>query len=152
MSESPTGTDPSQFVDYLRAVSSSTKSLGAATIRGVSTTHYRATIDLTRYAKLVPPSQRAAAQRGISTLESALGSHTLPIDAWIDRKNLVRRIGGRRRSAPGDISVRPNEDCAPFTYAVGGHPGPLRIGNVLTENPDADLRQAQRASAQAAAG
>jgi hypothetical protein len=88
----PTSTDPSQFVDYLRAVSSSTKSLGTATIGDVSTTHYHATIDLSRYTKLVPASQRAAAQRGISTLESALGSHTLPIDAWIDHKNLVRRI------------------------------------------------------------
>jgi hypothetical protein len=88
----PTSTDPSQFVDYLRAVSSSTKALGTATIGGAATTYYRATVDLTRYTKLVPPSQRAAAQRGISTLESALGSHTLPIDAWIDHKNLVRRI------------------------------------------------------------
>lgn len=88
----PTSTDPSQFVDYLRAVSTSTKSLGTATIGGVRTTHYHATVDLTRYARLVPSSQRAAAQRGISTLEKALGSHTLPIDAWIDNKNLVRRI------------------------------------------------------------
>jgi hypothetical protein len=89
----PTSTDPSQFVDYLRAVSSSTKSLGTATIRGVSTTHYHAMIDLSRYTKLVPASQRAAAQRGIATLERALNSHTMAIDAWIDHKNLVRRIG-----------------------------------------------------------
>src|SRR6185369_12787105 len=54
----------------------------------------------------------------------------------------ARRIGGRRRSAPADISDRTNEDCAPLTYAVGGHPGPLRIGDVFSENPDVDLRQA----------
>src|SRR3954447_20449188 len=54
----------------------------------------------------------------------------------------ARRIGGRRRSAPGDISVRANEDCAPFTYAIGGHPGPLRIGDVFAENPNVDLRHA----------
>src|SRR3954471_16989505 len=57
----------------------------------------------------------------------------------------TRRIGGRRRSAPADISVRTNEDCAPLTYAVGGHPGPLRIGDVFFQNPDVDLRQAVRA-------
>src|SRR5581483_7574048 len=37
-----TATDPSQFVDYLRAVSSSTTNLGTATIGGVRTTHYHA--------------------------------------------------------------------------------------------------------------
>jgi hypothetical protein len=88
----PTGTDPSQFVDYLRAVSSSTKSLGSATVRGVATTHYRATIDLSKYANLVPASQRAEAKRGISTLEYAVGGHALPIDAWVDHNDLVRRI------------------------------------------------------------
>lgn len=93
LSSLPTGTDPSQFVDYLRAVSSSTKALGTGTIRGVSTSHYRATIDLSKYADLVPASQRAQAKRGISTLEQALGSHTMAMDAWLDKKNLVRRIG-----------------------------------------------------------
>lgn len=88
----PTGTDPSQFVDYLRAVSTSTKRVGMTTVRGIATTHYHATIDLTRYPKMVPRSQRATAARGISTLESALGSHTMPIEAWIDHHNLVRRM------------------------------------------------------------
>ncbi len=87
------GTDPTQFVDFLRAVSSSTKKVGTDTVRGVSTTHYHATIDLGRYPKLLPAGQQAAAQRSVSTLESALGGHMLPIDAWIDNRNLVRRIG-----------------------------------------------------------
>ena len=89
----PTGTDPSQFVDYLRAVSSSETRTGTATVRGVATTGYHSTIDLDRYSKLVPAAQRATAQRGIDTLESALASHTLPIDVWIDRHHMVRRLG-----------------------------------------------------------
>jgi hypothetical protein len=89
----PTGTDPSQFVDYLRAVSSSEARTGTGIVRGVATTRYHATIDLDRYAKLVPVAQRATAQRAINTLESALGSHTLPIDVWIDRHHMVRRLG-----------------------------------------------------------
>jgi hypothetical protein len=88
----PTGTDPSQFVDYLRAVSSSTTRVGSAVVRGVDTTHYHAVIDLARYPDLVPQSQRAAAARGISTLEDAVGGHSLPIDVWIGHDNLVRRI------------------------------------------------------------
>jgi hypothetical protein len=93
LSSMPTGSDPSQFVDYLRAVSSSTKSLGTATIRGVATKHYRATIDLSKYASLVPASQRAQAKRGIETLENALGSKTMTMDAWLDKQNLPRQIG-----------------------------------------------------------
>jgi hypothetical protein len=88
----PTGSDPSQFVDYLRAVSASTGRKGHQTIRGVPTTRYHAVVNLDRYTALVPRGQRASAQRGIRTLESALGSHTMPIDVWIDRSNLVRRV------------------------------------------------------------
>jgi hypothetical protein len=92
ISSLPAGPDPSQFVDYLRAVSSSTTKLGAATVRSVPTTHYHAVIDLKRYPSLAASSRRAAAQRAVSTLESALGGHTLPVDVWIDRNNLVRRL------------------------------------------------------------
>jgi len=95
LSSLPTGTDPSQYVDYLRAVHASPKRIGSARVRGVATTHYRATIDLSRYADLVPSAQRAAAERGISTLERALGAHTLPVDAWIDHDNLLRRLAFR---------------------------------------------------------
>jgi hypothetical protein len=92
LSSMPTGSDPSQFVDYLRAVSSSTKALGTATIRGVATKHYRATIDLSKYASLMPASQRAQAKRGIETLENAIGAKTMTMDAWLDKQNLPRRI------------------------------------------------------------
>jgi hypothetical protein len=89
----PTGTDPTQFLDFLRAVGASTQKVGTEQVRGVKTTHYRAKVDLDKYPKLLPPSQRAAAQRSVSTLVSALGSHSMPMDAWVDNSNLVRRIG-----------------------------------------------------------
>ncbi len=89
----PMGTDPTQFLDFLRAVSASTTTVGTEKVRGVQTTHYRAKVDLTRYPKLLPASQRAAAARSVATLTSALGSHVMPMDAWIDRNHLVRRIG-----------------------------------------------------------
>ena len=67
--------------------------MGTATVRGVKTTHYRAKVDLNKYPTLLPASQRAAATRSVNTLASALGSHTMPMDAWVDNSNLVRRIG-----------------------------------------------------------
>jgi hypothetical protein len=89
---STTSTDPSQFVDYLRATSADTQKLGTDTIRGVQATHYHAVVDLNKYPKLVPASERASVKQGISTLETVLGAHTMPMDVWIDGQKLVRRM------------------------------------------------------------
>jgi hypothetical protein len=88
----PTASDPTQFVDYLRAVNSAAGSKRAQGVQGVPTAHYAATIDLDRYPALAPASLRPAVQRSISTLESSLGSHKLPIDVWIDAHGLIRQI------------------------------------------------------------
>jgi hypothetical protein len=91
LSSLPTTSDPSQFIDYLRAVSSNTSKLGTTTIRGVTATHYHAVIDLSRYPSVVPPAQRKSVAQTIKTLEAALGGHTMPVDVWIDSHHLVRR-------------------------------------------------------------
>lgn len=92
VSSLPTATDPAQFVDYLRAVSSSDTRSGGMTIRGVPTTHYHAIVDLDRYPNLVAPAQRGAVRRSVASLESALGSHQMPLDVWVDKGGLVRRL------------------------------------------------------------
>lgn len=89
---SATSSDPSQFVDYLRATSSDTQKLGTDSIRGVSATHYHAVVDLNKYPNLVPQSDRASVKQGISTLETVLGGHTMAMDVWIDGQKLVRRL------------------------------------------------------------
>jgi hypothetical protein len=89
---STSSSDPSQFVDYLRAVSDSTKKVGTDTVRGVATTRYHAIIDLRKYPNVVPASQKATAKHAISTMESVLGSDTMPMDVWIDAGKLVRRM------------------------------------------------------------
>jgi hypothetical protein len=93
LSSMPTATDPSQFVDYLRAVSSSTTKIGTGTVRGVQTTRYRAIVDLDRYPSLVAPAQRQAVAANLKNLEAALGGHTMPLDVWIDGDHFVRRVG-----------------------------------------------------------
>jgi hypothetical protein len=89
---STASSDPSQFVDYLRAVSDNTTKVGTATVRGVATTRYHSVIDLRKYPNLVSGAQRVAAQRTITTMESALGGHSMPMDVWIDHSKLVRRM------------------------------------------------------------
>ena len=88
----PTASDPTQFVDYLRAVSSATSHKGIESVSGIPTAHYSATIDLDRYPALVSSAERPVVQRSIKMLESALGSHTLPVDVWIDSHGLIRQF------------------------------------------------------------
>jgi hypothetical protein len=91
LSSLPTTSDPAQFVQYLKAVSTSTTKLGTARIRGVPTTGYRVVVDLSRYPSLVAPPERNRVRRTIKTLEAALGRDSMPLEVWIDRNHLVRR-------------------------------------------------------------
>jgi hypothetical protein len=84
--------NPAQFVDYLRTVGAKTQRVGTETIDGTQTTQYHVVIDLDNYPKLFPAARRAAAARGVSTLETAIGSHTMPMDAWIDSHRMLRRM------------------------------------------------------------
>src|SRR5579884_341897 len=61
-------------------------------VDGVLTTRYRAQLDLDRVAAVLPAGSREAFQRLISKLESLSQIHTFPVEAWIDRHDLVRRM------------------------------------------------------------
>jgi len=88
---SPTSNDPSQLLRFLAATGTVT-SVGTEVIRGVQTTHYHAVTELSRYAATLPRSEQQAAAASIATLEGELGATTLPIDAWVDNQQRVRRV------------------------------------------------------------
>ena len=82
-----TGTDPGQWLGMLKATSGSVQDLGAETIDGVETTHYRATVDL----------QKAAQVKGVSIdqLLKLAGQGmplSVPEDVWVDSSGLVRQL------------------------------------------------------------
>jgi hypothetical protein len=79
-----------QTLSYLQSVSSSgITTVGHATVRGVQTTEYKASVDLTKAAA----SKSAQAQAATQKLESELGTSSLPVQVWIDAKGMARRIG-----------------------------------------------------------
>jgi hypothetical protein len=93
MNQSSTLNDPGEYLDFLRAASSgSVKNLGQTTIDGVQTTHYQATIDISKLPSAVPASDRRAAEQMVSELQSHVKTSGVPIDVWIDQGNLVRRL------------------------------------------------------------
>jgi hypothetical protein len=83
----PSTINPSQFLQYLRTVGASPTVVGPVQIHGVKTTEYRAMVDLSRYAQ-----QYHIPTNTIASIRSALGGHPLPVEAWIDSENRVRRL------------------------------------------------------------
>ena len=85
------GQDPGQQLSYLRTVSNA-KKVGTETIDGVETTHYHGVEQLGRYPDLLPADQRAAARQAVQKLIKAIGTSSAPIDAWVGKDNLIRRM------------------------------------------------------------
>jgi hypothetical protein len=80
--------DPSQVLDYLRGAGRATQ-VGTETVRGVKTTHYRATADLRRAkAKSTTSASKIAIQQ---LLDSLAGKTTMPVDVWIDGRHRILR-------------------------------------------------------------
>jgi hypothetical protein len=80
--------DPSQALDFLRGASDDFEKVGTEDVRGVSTTHYKGTIDLTKVAEDAPPDV-AEQYRKLAELAP---STTVPMEVWIGDDDLVRRI------------------------------------------------------------
>ncbi|HWF72294.1 MAG TPA: hypothetical protein VG186_03050 [Solirubrobacteraceae bacterium] len=92
LESNPVSSDPSQILQYLRAVSDSIVSEGRQRVGGLETTHYRANLSLDRVAAALPSADRTAATQALSTFERGTQLHAIPVDVWVDARHLVRRI------------------------------------------------------------
>jgi hypothetical protein len=88
----PTSSNPGAMLQYLRAVSGGITKVGAATVNGIQTTEYKATIDFSKYPSTVPPAERAQAQQAIAAVQKLANVKKFPIMVWIDSNHLVRRM------------------------------------------------------------
>ncbi len=84
--------DPSQMLRQLKAAGGDIEKVGEEDVRGVATTHYKATIDFERYPELVPADERAAARASMRQLIKLTGARTAPVEVWVDDDDLVRRL------------------------------------------------------------
>jgi hypothetical protein len=85
------GSDPAQMLSYLSAASDSIDRVGTEEVRGTQTTHYHVVVDLLKVANVAPSANRKALERTLRREVDLLGTHTMPIDVWIDSQGLVRR-------------------------------------------------------------
>ena len=79
--------DPTNNMQMLRGVTEDVSEVGAEDIRGVPTTHYKATVDLKKALKLSPK----ASQKSMKVAFGKLGITELPTDIWIDKEGRVAR-------------------------------------------------------------
>jgi hypothetical protein len=87
-----TSNDPRKMLDFLKAVSGEVETVGTEELRGVSTTHYRATVDLRNYERLVPAEDREELSSMFGELIEQSGVSEMPFDVWLDDAGLVRKL------------------------------------------------------------
>jgi hypothetical protein len=92
LANNPVSSDPSQFLSYLQATSGHVSKRGTEVVNGIQTTHYHATINLNRVPDALPSESRKGAKQAVSSIERLTGLKQLPVDAWIDSNNLIRRM------------------------------------------------------------
>ena len=84
--------NPAEWLRMLRTAGGA-KEAGTATIDGVRTTHYKATIEPRRFPETVSEDERAKARETVRQIDEF--DRTLldpsPVDVWIDADGLIRR-------------------------------------------------------------
>jgi hypothetical protein len=81
--------NPTEVLSYLKAAGTVTRA-GEEQVRGVTSTHYHALIDLAHFADSAPADQRATLRRAGKLLERITGAKTLPMDVWIGAGRITR--------------------------------------------------------------
>ncbi|MEA2155508.1 MAG: hypothetical protein QOE11_1648 [Solirubrobacteraceae bacterium] len=107
------GQDPTQALQYLKAASGDVTKVGTETVRGASTTRYKATIDFDKVADAAPAGQRDAIRRSMKQITKLAGTSTAPMEVWIGDDGTVRRmtdkiatnIGGRHSTTTQRIEL-----------------------------------------------
>jgi hypothetical protein len=96
--------NPAQMLGYLQAVSQSgLHKAGTATIRGLSTTEYDATVDL---KKLAAEQTTPAAQQAITKLSGQMGDG-YPMKVWIGADGLVHQMQFSIKEDPAALASAP---------------------------------------------
>jgi len=80
--------NPAEFLEYLRADGGDVSSLGQEVVDGVTTTHYRGTIDVQKLVQTLPQAERNKLKPELEQV----APQGIPFDAWIDQHHLVRRM------------------------------------------------------------
>jgi hypothetical protein len=137
------GGDPTQQLDQLRAASDGVEVIGDEKVRGVDTTHYKASVDLARYPDVARAGDRERVRQSVDRLIELTGQKKIPTEVWIahDSKRIVKTRVKTQTKVPqsgvtlqtdlkmelydfgvdvGDVKPPPPEDTADLAELRGG--------------------------------
>ena len=80
--------DPRAVLNELRGATGDADKVGAESVRGEATTHYRTTVDLDKAAAASPDAVRD----DLTEVARQLGTSKLAMEAWLDADGRVRRL------------------------------------------------------------
>lgn len=133
--------DPKDQVDQLRSVEPVETTVGPEQVRGVETTHRRATLDLNRQLALLREEGRDDIAQSLQLLVDKGHPAQLEADVWVDDEGLIRRekitipfavLGGKNpqmtmQTEYYDFGVQPQIELPPKSAvydATGDDAGP----------------------------
>jgi hypothetical protein len=110
------GADPTQYLSELRSAGVDPKVVGHDTIRGVNTTRYAATIDLQK-ALEAQGSSSTQAKEALKKISAAVGG-SLPVEAWIDEKGLLRKVSVKLDESVSGQSIAADVSAEYFDFGT----------------------------------
>jgi hypothetical protein len=110
--------DPSQALQLLSGAEDF-EEVGKEEVRGVETTHYRGTVDMSKVAENAPEDL----QDDIRKIVEATGERTVPMDVWVDGDGLARRLKWTQQ-LPQGAAMTMDEELYDFGVEVDAEPPP----------------------------
>ena len=92
LSAANTGRSPGEMFDYLHGETADVVNLGSATVNGVKTTHYSATLDVTKVLAEIDHSGEQSTGFEFAQILAHANTSDVPVQVWIDSSNLVRKL------------------------------------------------------------
>jgi hypothetical protein len=133
---------PADQLSYLKGVSEDVTTVGKETVDGVSTTHYRAKLDLDRAGK----SMSAEAQSRFAEARKLLSSTTLPADVWVDDNGMLRKFEVTLAMTPAKAATAvPGAPTGPMTMVVSQRYSDLGKPVSVTAPPASQFTDMSRA-------
>ncbi len=121
------GADPSQALALLESQASNVTKVGTEQVDGVSTTHYRAQLDLSKVKVGTDP----AIQKVLQQLAQSAAGHPVFVDAWVDSQGRARRISTAITLTTPAVTSAVTMDFS--DYGVGVHvtaPPASQVSNI----------------------
>jgi hypothetical protein len=84
--------DPAKFLDFLKGASDGLDEVGREDVRGVSTTHLHAELDIAKLMEDASPADRTDLEESLGSLGADGTFDSIPADAWVDDQGYVRRF------------------------------------------------------------